>query len=83
MSWKNEQKCPILRGEGVHLNQSAYAPKGNGCPLPVERRNAIKDLCLRCPYDGGCLYDRMDLITTNSKLILTGGKWNNGNDTNT
>ncbi len=57
MSWKNEQKCPQLRREGVNLNQSGYAAGGQGCPLPVEQRNKIKKICLKCKRKG-CVYDK-------------------------
>lgn len=55
MSGKNAERCPTLKREGVNLNQSAYSPKNNGCPTPIERRNKIKSLCLEC-WREECIY---------------------------
>ncbi len=59
MSFKNQEKCPVLGRNGVHLNQSAYSPKANGCPLPLEQRNEIKNICLQCERVR-CVYEYGD-----------------------
>jgi len=56
MSWDNEEACPTLKEEGVNRNQSAYSPRGNGCPLPLAKRNDIKKLCLKCRLKV-CVYE--------------------------
>ena len=56
MSSSNQQKCPTLKREGVHLNQSGYSPKEHRCALPLKRRNEVKNLCLACPFER-CVYE--------------------------
>lgn len=57
MSYKNEERCPKLRDNGVALNQAGYSSGGGqGSPLRLEQRNGIKDLCLEC-MRGVCVYD--------------------------
>lgn len=55
MSWNNEQKCLVLRQNGVDLNQSGYY-FGHGPETPKKRRDDIKKLCLNCRYKR-CIYE--------------------------
>jgi len=51
--------CPILKAEGVSLNNSAYQHGIGKSRLSMERRNEIKNLCIyKCPFPTSCVYEK-------------------------